>query len=202
MSTEVPKTNVLINGRPSESTPDNPAENKIKDVDIKTINLDKSFLISKPESQRIKNVISLCGTEFSPRLLKRYTNIYLIARHLLIIENENKIDPIPEYIPPAGFIQWLALSILFPFESAKFVQYFEEISWDESNWDEGLFDGDGQFIYTEILPDRSIRPKAPFCELDIRGLHRFGHIHRKLLVNITDIKNTLHILNCFNLVLD
>lgn len=122
--------------------------------------------------------------DLSPRLLTRLKNVYLIARHLYLADNDTE-----KPIPPA-FMRWIACSVRFPFASKAVAEACEKNGWDEE-WSQ-LFDSLSS--RNREKPDEYNFDPVELEELQTR---LSGHIsHPK------EIERFIKHANCFNLVLD
>jgi len=137
----------------------------------------------KEENETLEKIL-LEGLELSPRLLTRLKNIYLIARHLYLADNDTE-----KPIPPA-FMRWIACSVRFPFASKAVAEACEKNGWDE-DWSQ-LFDGLSS--RNKEKPDEYNFDPVEFEELQTR---LSGHI-----THPREIKKFIKHANCFNLVLD
>ncbi len=170
---------------------------------------DSIVRLNKNEFKILQEVINTYQFNLSPRLLKRFINIYLIARHIYIRSQEKENNA--ANLPPGSLMKWLALSVQYPFETAALVKWFEASEWDNpvhpvGNEDQPLFDDiAGEFLLLETSStDNEKRPKlgSPFENMDINRLNEFGEIYSRMGINVDDLKDTRHISALFNLVLD
>jgi len=155
-----------------------------------------NFKLEQSETDVIEEITKIDGIDFSPRQFKRFINIYMIARHLLILENNKKESRKPYYVPEICFIKWLALSVIYPFESSALMRWFERNDFKDPReivFKDGVFDW---------LDDDKKSPTYPFHDLSRPILDEFCRIYSLMKIDSGNIKNTRHILDCFNLILE
>jgi len=157
------------------------------------------------ESDIIKTISSQPDLELSPRLLKRFINIYLVARQLHQLKSQHSKGKIAA--PRKDFIKWLALSVAFPFEIRALTKWLEE-----NNWDHPLgpskkpFDNSGKFLlstnkgskFNKEIP----RDGTPFVNLDTARLNQLGRFINQNGLDMNVVEDTLPITSCFSLILD
>jgi hypothetical protein len=166
----------------------------------------KRVRITAEEKRIIDGILESPLIEMSPRLFKRFINIYMIARYLHF-EHLKQLGK-DEKLPPADLLKWLALSVIFPFEAKALLQWWEENEWGNPFTDiRAPFDSDGDFRLIGPDIDPSIQRKLPhtstmFGGLDWPQLNAFGRALSLLEVDYTIVRDTRHITDCFNLVLD
>ncbi len=161
--------------------------------------------ITVQEDNIIKELLKNEKFDISPRLLKRFINVYMIARHLLIIERENASiaadQPIPE-----SFIKWLAISVRFPSVAEALVKWLKSNNWGDP-FGGSVFGKNGDFRLDKIWAEKKVTGWTdvafePFDDLWAPDLHHFGRILLAMDIDFSEVKKTLHITNCFNLVLE
>ncbi len=168
--------------------------------------------ITNEENEIINAIMKTKGFDISPRLIKRFVNVYLMARLILMTELAKKQGTGSGFVPYESFIKWIAVSVLHPFEAVALERWLAANSWadpfDVTSRDvEHVFRSNGQFRYKE-RPDgqptvgRAREDQAPFDRLKLQDLNRFGFILSQWDMDWTEVKDTLHITNCFNLVLE
>ncbi|MDH4033029.1 MAG: P-loop NTPase fold protein, partial [candidate division Zixibacteria bacterium] len=168
--------------------------------------------ITPTEYSVINNIMDTDGFNISPRLMKRFINIYMMARHILIMERAGQVGTGTGYVPPSSFAKWLAISVLHPFESAALVRWLSGRGWESPFATTGIdpnlvFDDKGEFCYQvkkkpSKTAERGTLNQKPFDDLSIRELHRFGRLLLQLDLDWIAVSRNIHITNCFNLVLE
>lgn len=159
----------------------------------------------------IKTISSEAHLEFSPRLLKRFINIYLVARQLL--HSQSQLSEGKVAAPPENFTKWLALSVAFPFESKAFTSWLQTKHWLSLLGDnDGPFSQNGPFSnlgnFHWVVPinggtKREVpKPNTPFSGLDVERLSKFGKLFLSMGIDSKQLSKTHRISSCFNLVLD
>ena len=161
--------------------------------------------ITTQEHDVIKDLLNNEEFDISPRLLKRFINVYMIARHILIIERQNQSSSTEEPIPDS-FIKWLAISVRFPSPAEALVKWLKSNNWGDP-FEGNVFNEKGWFCYREV-PAYPLEvgwtdaTREPFEDLWVPDLHTFGKVLHNMRLDWNEVKDTLHITNCFNLVLD
>lgn len=173
---------------------------------------DVRLRITPTEYRVIDDIMNTDGFDISPRLIKRFINVYMMARHILIMELLGKSGSGSGFIPHASFIKWLAVSVLHPFEAAALIRWLRSEQWVDpfagNTLDpDKVFTHDGWFCFQEPKgpiqgATRARSDQRPFEDLKIRDLHQFGQILLAMQIDFNEVKDTLHITNCFNLVLE
>ena len=180
---EPPETPRMENGsvvQPPKETPPEPP------TDITTIERTPAG-IGGAESRTIYGILETPGMELSPRLFKRFINIYLIARDLHFTQQRRlSIDSSP---PEPDMAKWLALSVVYPFEAKALLRWFEEHNWADPS------QGENPPLSDAWVPDNA---ESGFrC----RWVH-FRTAYKELKIQHKVVQQTKFITNCFNLVLD
>lgn len=168
--------------------------------------------ITTQEHDVIKDLLNNEEFDISPRLLKRFINVYMIARHILILGRQSKYSSIEEPIPES-FIKWLAVSVRYPWGTRALLRWLELNDWhspfspNQRNKNP-VFSKNGRFLYRESelkhLEDTAwtVPAQEPFNDMRISDMDRFGRLLVAMDLDWTEVRDTLHITNCFNLVLD
>lgn len=167
---------------------------------------DRNALIETKEADIIKDLLHIEEFDPSPRLLKRFINIYMVARHIYIQENQRKTGQDTAEVPPESFIKWLALSVLMPFETKALIEWWKMNLWEDPYGDGKLF-LNGGFIYRDAVDDRGTvlpipKKDSPFAYLKIESLDKMARIYSDMQIDHNLVRATLNITGCFNLVLD
>ena len=169
--------------------------------------------ITTPEYEVIKSILEAEELDLSPRLWKRFINIYLIARHVLILEHGRKTSSEDGFIPNATFIKWLAVSVRYPWGTRALLRWLELNDWhspfslNQANKNP-VFGKNGRFLYRESqlkhLEDTAwtVPAQEPFDDMRISDMDRFGRLLVAMDIDWQEVRDTLHITNCFNLVLE
>jgi hypothetical protein len=143
-------------------------------------------VISVSERRTIYGILETPGMELSPRLFKRFINIYLIARDLHFTQQarlEKETTP-----PDPSMTRWLALSVAYPFEAKRLIQWLEDVGWRDP-----------------LVDNLSLFSEPEGSSEQLSGATRwsnFGEVYQTLKIDHKVVQNTKHITNCFNLVLD
>lgn len=159
----------------------------------------------------IKTISSQADLELSPRLLKRFINIYLVARQLLQPQQQHLVGKVAA--PPENLTKWLALSVAFPFESKAFTSWLQTKHWlsllgdnDGPFSQNGPFSNLGNFHWVVPIDGGTTRevpkPNTPFSGLDVERLSKFGKLFLSMGIDSKQLSKTHRISSCFNLVLD
>ncbi len=153
---------------------------------------DKYAKLKKEEAQYINGLLENREFDISPRLIKRFLNIYLIARHMYISEFNKQ--------PDKHFIHWLALSVNFPYEAKALLNWLNNNNWNDpqSILDIAKIRDMKEFPEGIIGHDLS----APFKNIKWEDYNRFSNLYLILKLDHIKIRRTKHITNCFNLILD
>lgn len=143
------------------------------------------------EYRAILSFLDRVDQDMSPRLLKRFVNVYMIARNMYIARQYRlEADSV---VPPASFVHWLALSVVYPSEAKVVIGWSEQQRWTDP------------FDPSIGILSRDSRP-APYREVwtnhEPDRLGRFEQLYGALSIEHEIVKRTKHITNCFNLVLD
>lgn len=148
--------------------------------------------ISEGEKDAITIEVASTGINLEPRLAKRLLNVYMVARHLHLLGQQEK--GIKEPSPPSrSFIRWLALSFQYPFESAALVKWLTQSGW--RTLQSGFFAENG-----DLSPEFSEAPA--FESVDDERLKAFFLLYGRLDIKDEEIRDFNHITSCFNLALD
>lgn len=108
----------------AKSSPPDPPDDHLKSLLKSLPKFDRSRIMPA-EREAIDEVLGSTEFDISPRLIKRFANVYLIARHLLIMENKENYY----FVPDPSFTKWVLLSVRYPFAASKLVtQPFD--SWE------------------------------------------------------------------------
>ncbi|MFH2035261.1 MAG: P-loop NTPase fold protein [Candidatus Zixiibacteriota bacterium] len=122
--------------------------------------------------------------DLSPRLLIRFINVYLIAKHIYIVKKG--------YNPPTEFLYWLAFSVKYPFEIKDMKNMILKSVGIFNNWEHVCNELVKNYTESNKLPNDTIRNNI----LNIKMT-----IGRKI-TNHNIIKDFYEITDLFNLVLD
>jgi hypothetical protein len=171
--------------------------------------------LTSQEQSIINAIVGTDEFDISPRLLKRFLSIWLIARHLWLLRN--RLDGLPAKAPDPSFVKWLALSVRFPFETTALLKWLDYKEWADpfgsgADPDDTVFHKEGRFVLLEPREkmketDWSIGKAEPklssaFAGLSVPELSNLGKLLVKWKVDLNVVKETRRISDCFNLVLD
>ncbi len=154
--------------------------------------------LTKVEIDVLEAILTIEEYDVSPRLWKRFVNIYLVARHLFI--QSTVYSDLTS--PPESFIKWLALSILYPFESRALLEWFETHDWQNPFVGKrAVFTTAGYFRSSSYSGDVTTggHHRNPFSALNEQHLSKFGHLLLALNINRAVVQETRYITDCFNL---
>ncbi len=168
--------------------------------------------ITTQEDDIIKELLKNEKFDISPRLLKRFINVYMIARHILITERERASISAEKPIPKS-FIKWLAVSVRYPWGTRALLRWLEVNDWHSpfslnQRYKNPVFGKNGRFLYRESklkhLEDTAwtVPAQEPFDNMRISDMDRFGRLLVAMAIDWNEVRDTLHITNCFNLVSD
>jgi len=161
----------------------------------------EKLYLDKFEKNLIESILNIEGFGFSARLLKRFNNIYLIARHMHISKRIKGTGAKEGNLPPDSFPKWLALSVLMPFETKALIEWWKANSWEDTYRDGKLF-VNSKFVYLENIAERISKRNSPFEKLDIKSLDKLANLYGTLMIDHLVAADTLNITCCFNLILD
>jgi len=173
-------------------------EKSDKKDDENEISIKSHFLIrskiSQTEYDNIVSILDIPGVEMSPRILKRFINIYLIARHLYIVSEEKHAES--AHPPPDSLAKWLALSVMYPFEAKSLIDWLHYNKWIEpTGAKKGIFSKTTGKLLKKAGP-------VEFKGLDPDKINSFGQLYKAMKLSSSSIREVSTIANCFNLVLD
>jgi Cdc6-like AAA superfamily ATPase len=163
--------------------------------------------LSVKEAEVIRTILRIPEYDISPRLWKRFINIYMLARHLYIQQKQRSGATVSS--PPASIAKWLALAVMLPYEANALLEWLS----DDNNSDPfdtsyGVFNKDGTFIHLNTNPDtgqmvgRMPEQGSRFEGLSACQLNLFGRLFLSIEIDLAELATVRHITDCFNLVMD
>ncbi|GEM_PF-4624595 len=156
--------------------------------------------LSENENQMLRSLLSTEQLSISPRLIKRYLNTYMLARHLLFTQWAKSNTGMRLRDSNRGFAVWLVATTVFPFESAALLKWLKQGNWKNPFLEGGVFSGDGRFLLVQHRPSRESDSvsESPFDGLNANSLSEFGALLVGLSPNWDQIFETVRILECFS----
>jgi len=165
--------------------------NQIDTIDAKELQLDKVNILPD-EKEWVRNCLGLEGLDISPRLIKRFINIYMIARHLLITKARK--DPAQfdgGRGPSKVFAGWLLLNVRFPKVSASLYKWFESSEWNDNLLGSAYFDLEANYIWTK-------HEEGAFADIEKLKLIDYVVLYKDLQIVPNAVRYSKDIIACFN----
>jgi hypothetical protein len=178
-------------GKPtSTAPPKDTADETGATIVTPTTTLDQSVLddtldmeISEAEHNAVNDLVE-AGMEMSPRQMKRFWNVYFLARHIFFRSFPGKPAP------PIVFASWIALSVRYPFEVKELVRASILESWP-ANW---------QTVVNRMVQE--LRGRGVWDDMQKNDLLDLATLLSKYISSPKTIQQFVGITNCFNLVLE
>lgn len=132
------------------------------------------------ESEAVELFCREAGAAMSPRLIKRYVNVYMIARNIYISGRKEH--------PPASFAYWIGISVLYPAEATRCLTFFDATTDDP--------------LVSEMAGYRFHMKVEDWHELNPARVEAFKRLYAALVIQHTVVYVNRTITDCFNLALD